>query len=504
METKSMKTAKWGPVALFAVSMPFLLALWPAGCANKQHSAKTAENEQPDTVFDSGSGATFLPHPAFAYADTTAGGSASIADIAERVLPSVVNISSSRLVKGHPGMDDPMFRHFFGPMMPDGEDHREQGLGSGVIVSADGIVLTNNHVIDKADEIKVKTVDNREFDVEILGTDDKSDLAVLRLKGDLKGLSPLKFGDSNRLRLGDVVLAVGNPFGVGQTVTMGIVSAKDRSNLGMVDYEDFIQTDAAINPGNSGGALINMAGELVGINTLIYSRSGGSMGIGFAIPTRMAQPIADSLVKQGKYTRGWLGVGIQDLDTELAKALNLNISNGVVITDVAKDSPAAKAGVQRSDVVVAVSGQKVDSTGRLRNLIAQAGATKVKIDLLRSGKPMSIEVNLGEAPTDKQAGPGAGKVEHQQGLVVEPINDAHRKRFGIEPTVKAGVVVTDLRPTSAAAEAGLRVGDVVVEVDQKPVASVDQFNRAFAAGKDRSLLLVNRGGSTVFVVVKKK
>jgi serine protease Do len=388
-------------------------------------------------------------------------------------------------------------------MIPDGEDHKEQGLGSGVIVSNDGIVLTNNHVIDKADEIKVKTVDNREFDVEILGTDDKSDLAVLRLKGDLKGLSPLKFGDSSRLRLGDVVLAVGNPFGVGQTVTMGIVSAKDRSNLGMVDYENFIQTDAAINPGNSGGALINMAGELVGINTLIYSRSGGSMGIGFAIPSNMAQPIADSLIKQGKVVRGWLGVGIQDLDAELAKALGLSVTSGVVITDVAKDSPAAKAGVQRSDVIVAVSGQKVDSTGRLRNLIAQAGATKVKLDVLRGGKAMAIEVNLGEAPTDQRKGPGTNKVAPQQGLQVEPINDGHRKRFNIDPSVK-GVIVTDLRPSSAAAEAGLRVGDVVVEVDQKPVTNTDQFNRAFAAGKERTLLLVNRGGSTVFVVVKKK
>jgi serine protease Do len=502
METKTMKTAKWGPAALFVISMPFLLALWPAGCANKpMNGAKSAESE-PATLFNNSS-TSFLPHPAFAYADT-AGGSASIADIAERVLPSVVNISSSRLVKGHPHMDDPMFRHFFGPMIPDGEDHRESGLGSGVIVSNDGIVLTNNHVIDKADEIKVKTIDNREFDVEVVGTDDKSDLAVLRLKGDLKGLTPLKFGDSSRLRLGDVVLAVGNPFGVGQTVTMGIVSAKDRSNLGMVDYENFIQTDAAINPGNSGGALINMAGELVGINTLIYSRSGGSMGIGFAIPSSMAQPIADSLIKQGRVIRGWLGVGIQDLDADLAKALGLSISNGVVITDVAKDSPAAKAGIQRSDVIVAVAGQKVDSTGRLRNLIAQAGANKVKLDLVRAGKTLTLEVNLGEAPTAKHEGPGANKVTPQQGLVVESITDAHRKRFRIEPSVKAGVVVTDLRPSSSAAEAGLRVGDVVVEVDQKPVTSPEQFNRALAAGKDRTLLLVARGGSTVFVVVKKR
>ncbi|HEX2878268.1 MAG TPA: PDZ domain-containing protein, partial [Polyangiaceae bacterium] len=301
-----------------------------------------------------------------------------------------------------------------------------------------------------------------------------------------------------------VVLAVGNPFGVGQTVTMGIVSAKDRSNLGMVDYENFIQTDAAINPGNSGGALINMAGELVGINTLIYSRSGGSMGIGFAIPSSMAQPIADSLVKQGKVIRGWLGVGIQDLDADLAKALGLSISNGVVITDVAKDSPAAKAGIQRSDVIVAVAGQKVDSTGRLRNLIAQAGANKVKLDLVRAGKTLTLEVNLGEAPTAKHEGPGTNKVTPQQGLVVESITDAHRKRFRIEPTIKAGVVVTDLRPSSSAAEAGLRVGDVVVEVDQKAVTSPDQFNRALAAGKDRTLLLVARGASTVFVVVKKR
>jgi serine protease Do len=396
-----------------------------------------------------------------------------------------------------------MFRFFFGPMMPPG-DRKEQGLGSGVIVSADGVVLTNNHVVEDADEIKVTTGDNRDFDVEVVGTDAKSDLAVLRLKGDIKGLRPLVLGDSSKLRLGDVVLAVGNPFGIGQTVTMGIVSAKGRANLGIVDYEDFIQTDAAINPGNSGGALINMAGELVGINTAIFSRNGGNMGIGFAIPSNMAKPIADSLLQNGKVVRGWLGVGIQDLNPELAKALGISNSNGVVITDVGKDSPAAKAGVQQGDVVLAVDGEATDTTGKLRNVVAAAGAKKVKLDISRNGKKLQLDVVLGEAPGAKP-GPG-GKAQHKasDGLVLHPLTDAVRKQFNISDHVKNGVVVAGVEGGSAAAEAGLRVGDVIVEAAKKPVKDAGDFSAAYNAAKDRVLLRVHRGEGTVFVVLKKK
>jgi serine protease Do len=315
----------------------------------------------------------------------------------------------------------------------------------------------------------------------------------------------LKFADSARLRLGDVVLAVGNPFGVGQTVTMGIVSAKGRANLGIEDYEDFIQTDAAINPGNSGGALINMAGELVGINTAIFSRSGGSMGIGFAIPSNMAQPIANSLVKQGKVIRGWLGVGIQDLSTDLAKALNLPVSNGVVITDIMKDSPAAKAGVVRGDVITAVNGDKVDSTGRLRNLVAAAGANKIQLELLRRGSKLTLPVSLAEAPNDVPSRSDSAKPQdRKEGLTLAPLNDQTRQQFNIGDEVSSGLVIVDVRAGSAAADSGLRPGDVIVEFDNRPLRSVQEFNAAYQQAKDRALLLINRAGGTQFVVLKKK
>jgi len=312
-----------------------------------------------------------MPTPAFAQANK-AGETVVLADIAERVVPSVVNISSEKIVRDTgsppdfgPLFNDPFFRHFFGgPLEPSSRPRarREHSLGSGVIVSDKGVVLTNNHVIENADEIRVGLADGREFEAEIVGRDPDSDLGVLKLKGDVKDLKVLAMGDVNSLRLGDIVLAVGNPFGVGQTLTMGIVSAKGRASVGIVQYEDFIQTDAAINPGNSGGALVNMRGELVGINTAILSRSGGYQGIGFAIPTNMARPIMDGILADGKVKRGWLGVAIQDVTPQLKDALGLTESSGVLISDVAADGPAAKAGLKRGDVIVSLDGQKTDSS----------------------------------------------------------------------------------------------------------------------------------------------
>jgi serine protease Do len=282
--------------------------------------------------------------------------------------------------------------------MPEPEPQR--GLGSGVVV-ADNVIVTNNHVVEGADELRITTADKREITAEVAGTDPRSDLAVLRIKGKIEGLKPIEFGDSQALRPGDVVLAVGNPFGVGQTVTMGIVSAKGRADLGIVDYEDFIQTDAAINPGNSGGALVNMEGKLVGVNTAILSRTGAFAGVGFAIPSEMVKPIMQSLLENGKVVRGWLGVTIQDVDAELARAMSLPSASGVLISDLAPGGPAARAGVQRGDVVVRIDGKPVESTGRLRNLIAAAGARgKVSLDLVRKGKPQTLSVELGEMPND--------------------------------------------------------------------------------------------------------
>jgi serine protease Do len=436
-----------------------------------------------------------------------------IADLAERALPSVVNIWTTRVVKldggsfGMPFETDPRFRELFGDRSFSPEEvpreRRERSLGSGVIVSADGLVLTNNHVVEQADEIRATLADRREVTAKLVGRDPKSDLAVLRLEG-VKDLRPLAFGDSNRLRLGDVVLAIGNPFGVGQTVTMGIVSAKGRANLRIVDYEDFIQTDAAINPGNSGGALVNMAGELVGINTAILSRTGGSQGIGFAIPSSMAKPILDSLVQNGKVVRGWLGIGIQDLTSDLARAFDLGSSDGVLVSDVAAGSPAEKAGLRRGDVIRRVDGQVVDSSAHLRNVIAsRAPGTKARIELVRSGKPVSLDVSLGETPEADRS----TTLDDAQGLLggvaVGELDESTRQRYSISKEVREGVVVTEVSPRSHAGEVGLRPGDVILEVNRSRVDSAKRFAEISKQAKDQVLLLVHRDGSTLYLLVKR-
>jgi serine protease Do len=439
---------------------------------------------------------TVLPNPALAQV-----GSASIADIAERALPSVVNISLTKTsqVKQSP------FPFFFGP--PEQGERREQGMGSGVIVSSDGTILTNNHVVSDATEIKVTTYDKREFDATVVGTDPKSDLAVIRVKGNATNLKPIEFGDSSRLRLGDVVLAIGNPFGVGQTVTMGIVSAKGRADLGIVDYEDFIQTDAAINPGNSGGALVNMEGQLVGVNTAILSRSGGYQGIGFAIPTNMASPIAEALKKNGHVARGWLGVGIQDVDGELAVAMKLPVAHGVLLSDVKADAPAARAGLKRGDVVVKLDGRAINSVGEFRNAVAAAGGgKKANMDFYREGKLQTLAVQLGEMPNDpaiaaQSGGPAAqGSLD---GLVLEDLNVENRRAFELPAGLQKGVVITRIDPRGSAARAGLRPGDVVLEVNRTPVDGLAKFQELYSkANKGNVLLLINRHGSTVYLVVR--
>ena len=428
-------------------------------------------------------------------------GAESIADITERVLPSVVNISMTKVTKMSGG---PLpFMPFFAPQE---QDRREQGMGSGVIVSKDGYILTNNHVVADAQEIKVTTSDRHNYTATIVGTDPKSDLAVIKLKGNVPNLVPVEFGDSGRLRLGDIVLAIGNPFGVGQTVTMGIVSAKGRSDLGIEAYEDFIQTDAAINPGNSGGALINGEGKLVGINTAILSRSGGYQGIGFAIPSNMASPIMDSLKKSGKVVRGWLGVAIQDVDQELAEAMKLPAATGILLSDVKPGTPAAKAGLMRGDVVLKVDGKVVDTSGQFRNMIAASGSKrKVRLDFIRDGKPAASDVELGEMPdTDASAaaGPSSTQGSALDGIVLESLTPQTRGAYDIDENVKQGVVITRLDPRSHAAEAGLRPGDVVLEVNRVRVDSPQRFQELYSKSKDRVLLLVNRHGMTTYLVVK--
>ncbi len=467
-----------------------------SACTRANSHPARAENKQEG----GNSPVTVLPHPALAQA----GGSSTIADIAEKALPSVVNIAMTKLSRTP---QQPMFFPFFGP--PGSEERKEQGLGSGVIVSSDGYVVTNNHVVSDASEIKVTTYDKREFDAEVVGTDPKTDLALLKLKGQVSGLSPIQFGDATNLRLGDVVLAIGNPFGVGQTVTMGIVSAKGRADLGIIDYEDFIQTDAAINPGNSGGALVNMEGKLVGINTAILSRSGGYQGVGFAIPSNMASPILDSLKKFGKVTRGWLGVSIQDVDQELVSAMKLPVSRGILISDVRPGTPAAKAGFRRGDVVTKVDGRAIDSTGQFRNYVAGIGSgKKATFEIVREGQTVSVVAELGDMPSEEgvassnapQTGPQSGVLD---GLTVGELTPEARRAFGIAAEVQKGVVVQRLKPGSPAAAAGLRPGDVLLEVNRKPVNTVAEFEAAYKGAGEKLLLLVHRKGATVFVVVKR-
>jgi serine protease Do len=417
------------------------------------------------------------------------------------VTPSVVNIASERMVKTRPSA----FPFFFGPGGPEegGGEQKQQGQGSGVILSKEGIVITNNHVVEEATQIKVTTQDKREFDAEVVGRDAKSDLAVLRLKGNIQGLRPIAVGDSTRMRLGEVVLAIGNPFGVGQTITMGIISATGRADVGIEDYEDFIQTDAAINPGNSGGALVNMKGELIGINTAILSRSGGYQGIGFAIPTKMVQPIADSLLKTGKVTRGFLGVGIQDVNTDLAKALALPDSRGVLITDVQPNSAAAKAGLQRGDAVVRVDGEGVDSTGKLRNLIAAKGANaKVKLDIVRGGKASSVDVQTAElSDPEAKAGNDKSKSSDSFGIELSALDAATKQQLQMDPKAEGAVVISRVARGSKAADAGLNSGDVVLEVNRTKVTSVEQAVALVKKSSKQLLLLVARRGAARYVVV---
>jgi serine protease Do len=445
-----------------------------------------------------------LPSPALAKTGANAG---NIADVVERVIPSVVSISSTRVSKSRAPVDDPFFRFFFGPQQ-DEREQKEQGLGSGVVVG-NGVVITNNHVIDGADEIKVTTLNHHDFVAELVGTDPKSDVAVLRIKDDKKELKPLALGDSARLRLGDVVLAVGNPFGVGQTVTMGIVSAKDRADLGIVDYENFIQTDAAINPGNSGGALVDMEGNLVGINTAILSRSGGNVGIGFAIPSNMVRPIVDSLISQGKVVRGWLGVTIQTLDPDLAQGLGVNVTSGVVVSDTAKGSPAEKAGMKRDDVIVAVDDKPVATTGELRNAIALAGANRtVKVKLLRAGKELTLPVALTASPdrdesTSANNGKPGTKSDDVIGMRLEPLSPELRKKLDVSDQITNGVVITGLLPSSPAARAGLRPGDVLLELNRQPLNKADDVQRIYKNTKGPLAALVLRHSAVTYVTIKR-
>ena len=444
-------------------------------------------------------------------------GDNTIADVAEKTVVSVVNIASTHVIANtggdfqSPYSEDPLFKRFFGPQFRPNEpsERRQSSLGSGVIISEDGIILTNNHVVQDADKITITLHDEREFEGEIVGTDPQSDLAVVRLKGKVTDLQPLPLGNSDALRLGEVVLAIGSPFGLSQTVTMGIVSAKGRSEVRLVDYENFIQTDAAINPGNSGGALVNLKGELVGINTAIASKSGGYQGIGFAIPSNMAETIMQSLIAHGKVSRGWLGVGIQDISQDIAEAMNLSSTKGVLVSDVFEDSPAEKAGLQSGDIIIRVDDEKIESRDQLRNKIALFGPDKkVSVTLLRDGKEKELRVKLDERAKEARLSAvpqgRSGQEKKLDGLAVAPLDRSSRSHYQIPEDVDTGVVVTSVEAGSSAYDAGLQPGDVIQEINNKEVESVEKFESLYNTVQQAVLLYIYRNGSHFYKGMKKQ
>ncbi|WP_018863447.1 DegQ family serine endoprotease [Thioalkalivibrio sp. ARh3] len=416
----------------------------------------------------------------------------SLAPMLERTIPGVVNIATrARVVESvSPLFDDPFFRRFFD--MPERQRERErQGLGSGVIVDADdGTILTNSHVIARADEILVTLYDGRQYEAEVVGTDPATDVAVIRI--DAENLRAIPLADSDALRVGDFVVAIGNPFGLGQTVTSGIVSALGRSGLGGSGFEDFIQTDASINPGNSGGALVNLRGELVGINTAILARGGGNIGIGFAIPTNMARQIQDLLVAEGRVERGALGVGIQDLTPALAQAFDLDVTQGAVITDVQPDSAASRAGIEAGDVVLKADGQAVRNAADLRNRLGLLRVgSEVELDILRDGRERTLTARL-ERPETRQA----------EGAAIHPRLEGVRLAEHTPPgTSRSRVVIIDVEAGTPGAQAGLRPGDVLLAINRQRVEHLADLPRQLSPHQALELQL-RRGNQTLYLTLR--
>lgn len=459
------------------------------------------------------------------FADTSRGNAemgplVTFAPVVKRTMPAVVNISSTKVVKEQPQQgffDDPFFRQFFGNRAPQGQQdqprsERATSLGSGVVVSPDGYIITNNHVVDGATDVKVSFADKEEYPAKVIGTDKYTDIAVLKINK--SGLTTLSFANSDRAEVGDVVLAIGEPFGLGQTVTMGIISAKGRAGLGIERFEDFIQTDAAINRGNSGGALIDTRGNLVGINTAILSgETGGNQGIGFAIPANLARNIMDQILKSGKVTRGFLGITPQELTPELAQSFNVPNTHGVAISTVVPDSPAAKAGLKVGDVIVAVNGTNVEDVNSFRLQIAGfAPGTTIQLKVDRNGQTLDVPVKLTTFDLEAENkgepennAPGGGEKGALNGVSVQALTPDLRQQLQL-PAGTEGVVITDVDPNSQAAGAGLQQGDIIVQVNRQPVNTVAQFNTAIRTGASRqsTLLLVKRGQGTQFVVVPNK
>lgn len=434
------------------------------------------------------------------------GAPGSFSHLAKKASPSVVNISTVKVIKGGRqvplpfGPNDPFrefFERFFGDQAP--RDFKQRSLGTGFIIDKQGFILTNNHVVEQTDEIKVTLNDKTEFDAKIIGRDPKTDLALIRIESD-HPLTPLPLGDSDKLEVGDWVIAIGNPFGLGHTVTAGIVSAKYR-RIGAGAYDNFIQTDASINPGNSGGPLLNTSGEVVGVNSAILSQSGGSVGIGFAIPINMAKDLLPQL-KKGKVVRGWLGVMIQEITPELKDKLNLKEEKGALVGDVVAEGPADKAGIKRGDVIVSFDGKEISEANDLPFIVASTPVGKtVTVEVIRIGKKEHFQVQIEELKEEREA-QVVSEARPNLGLTVREMTPELARNFGLSEA--SGVVVVQVQNNTPAQEAGLAPGDIILEMDQVPVKDLEQFNQMIGAYKvgDTILFLINRGGATLYLTLK--
>jgi len=445
----------------------------------------------------------------------------AFAAVVKKAKPAVVYIGVEKSVKGmmqgvnpFDFFNDPFFERFFGPQfrhpqrhpqIPKQRQFKQRGAGSGFIISKDGYILTNNHVVEDADKITVRLSDEREFKAKVIGTDPQSDVALIKIDG--KNLPVLPLGDSDKIQVGEWVIAIGNPFELYQTVTVGVVSAKGRNRMGISEYENYIQTDAAINPGNSGGPLLNIHGQAIGINSAIFSRSGGYMGIGFAIPINMVKKIEQQLLKNGKVTRGWLGVVIQDMNEDLAQSFGLKTDKGVLISQVNPDSPASKAGLKDGDVVVAIDGNSVENVAELRNTIAMtAPGTELVLKVIRDGKTYSIPVTIGEQPEDFSSlakGIGHGKTPLSKfGLGLQELTPELADQFGYKKG--QGVLIASVEPDSPAAEVGLQPGQLIEEVNKMRVHKLSDIRKALKKSrlKKQVLLRVRAGEFSRYVVLR--
>ncbi|MCA9472374.1 MAG: Do family serine endopeptidase [Nitrospirales bacterium] len=462
--------------------------------------------------------------PSSAYAVVPPAFAEGFAEIVQKVGPTVVNVavtSSASAGSGNPLPPGP----FGGPPGgrpqpgPPGGPPGPPGMsaGSGVIIDPSGFIITNNHVVEDASKITVTLQDGREFPATTVGTDPKTDLAVIKIKGEDANLTAMPWGNYENLRVGDVVLALGSPFGLKSSVSLGIISALGRGSVGITEYEDFIQTDAAINPGNSGGALVNMKGELIGINTAIFSRTGGSEGVGFAIAVSIAQDIAESLIQTGKVVRGWMGVAIQEMNPSLAQSFQLpeDHNGGVLISEVHENGPSAKAGLKRGDVILMYGGEAIRDVNHLRNVVARTKVGKTKdIIVLRDGKEKTLHIELGERPSDqvlaKGGAPGSSPSVAPpdnvlSGISVEALTTAKRNDLKIPEEVK-GVLVNKVEAGSEAEVAGVQAGDLIQEVSREPITSLEDYQRIVSkiAKEELVVLLLNRRGNNLFVAVNPK